>query len=350
MDLWYYNSSDRVAETCEACDLGELLRGLSFFICKRRYKVDKPFLSYDQQVEKLISKGMDIPDKDKAILILKENSYFAIVSGYKKPFKKSDGTYKKGVSIDDLFLLYQFDKELRHIFLKKILIVERHIKSLLSYSFSQRFGELQESYLDATNFDYTTTDPDKKKSINKLITILTEKTTPPFDYAYLSHQYNKHKNIPLWVAIKSLTFGNISKFYSLSQPTVKTAISKEFQGIDEGDLERMLDVLSTIRNICAHDERLYDYRLKTKEIRDTEKHKKLGIGKDKSGKYVQGKNDVYAVLIALSYLIDKLEFNELCLSIKEFLQALQRQSKFLREDMMLKQMGFPKNWIDILNI
>jgi abortive infection bacteriophage resistance protein len=48
----------------------------------------KPFLSYDQQINKLTGeKGLLIPDCDYAIAILKKTSYFALICGYKDPFK-----------------------------------------------------------------------------------------------------------------------------------------------------------------------------------------------------------------------------------------------------------------------
>lgn len=195
-----------------------------------------------------------------------------MISGYKEPFKNKDGSYKKGTAFEDVYALYKFDENLRHIFLEYIMIVERKIKSLLSYVFSKEFGSSQSSYLDKSNYDYNKNDPDKIQEINKLIDILTEKTNPPFQYKYMEHQSNKHNNIPLWVTIKTLTFGNISKMYSLSLPIIKTQVSMEFVGVRENDIERMIDVLSRFRNICAHDERVYDYRLKKKEISNTKLH------------------------------------------------------------------------------
>ena len=47
----------------------------------------KPFLTYDQQIDKLIKKGLTVNDKDHAIELLKNNSYFSLISGYKEPFK-----------------------------------------------------------------------------------------------------------------------------------------------------------------------------------------------------------------------------------------------------------------------
>ena len=57
------------------------------------------------------------------------------------------------------------------------------------------------------------------------------------------------------------------------------------------------------RNICAHGERLYSYKTKN-AIPDFPIHDKLGIIK-KGKQYECGKHDLFAVVIALRYLLPK---------------------------------------------
>lgn len=46
--------------------------------------VNKPFLSYQEQINKLRNdKKLQIDDEDYAIHLLKKHSYFALISGYK---------------------------------------------------------------------------------------------------------------------------------------------------------------------------------------------------------------------------------------------------------------------------
>lgn len=60
----------------------------------------KPFLTYDQQIDKLVNeKGLIINDILSAKKLLKEHGYFALISGYKQPFKSKNGLYKKNTSI-----------------------------------------------------------------------------------------------------------------------------------------------------------------------------------------------------------------------------------------------------------
>ena len=110
----------------------------------------KPFLTYNQQIKKLTDKGLMINDCDTALQLMKEHSYFALISGYKNPFKAKNGMYKPHVTLDDVFALYIFDDTLRNTILSNILKVEKHIKSLISYSFCETYGEEQQHYLNAT--------------------------------------------------------------------------------------------------------------------------------------------------------------------------------------------------------
>lgn len=97
--------------------------------------MEKKFLTYDQQIEKLQNeKQLTISDVPTAIHTLEHISYYSLISGYKNPFKhKPSGNYLYGVTFEEIVAFYYFDEKLRTLFLKYILHVERHLKSLISY-------------------------------------------------------------------------------------------------------------------------------------------------------------------------------------------------------------------------
>ena len=104
--------------------------------------MDKPFQSYENLVAKLRDeKKLSIPDEARVISLLKKHSYFSLVSGYKTLFKQANGTYQPGDTIEDLLALFEFDNELRDIFFHAIQIIEKHIKSLLSHAFVEKYGD-----------------------------------------------------------------------------------------------------------------------------------------------------------------------------------------------------------------
>lgn len=273
---------------------GNFRKRVPFFTyMEDRRMSDKPFKTYDELIAKLRDeKKLTIPaeDEERVTALLKKYSYFSLVSGYKALFKKEDGTYIQGARIDDIYALYVFDDTLRDEFFHAIQIVEKHLKSLLSYSFVSKYGEAQEAYLSPLNYDAK---PQAKKdkqtrqlAIKKLVNALSAIAVPPSDHNYIRHQWDKHQNVPLWAAIKVLTLGNISKMYSLCSTSIQSSVAKEFPEVTADAMIGMLDMLTRVRNVCAHNERLYDFSVvRNRAILDMPVHKKLGIAKSKSGLY-----------------------------------------------------------------
>lgn len=305
---------------------------------------EKKFLSYDEQLDLLTRKGLEIPDRDAAIRLLKEHSYFDLINGYKYPFKKEDGNYKLYTTFEDIHLLYCFDDDIRFALIKAIMEVEIHIKSLLSYAFCERFGSDEEQYLDADNYNCLNDEVFQKfKGI-------VQKTLDDCDkFSYMKHQKDIYENIPLWVLVKALTFGTLSKMYSFQKPQIQTQICKDFKGVSKQALESFLDLLTRFRNVCAHNERLFDYKYNKRGIVDTDVHLKLGISK-KKGHYKKGKSDLFAAVIALKYLLPKSSFDMLVDNIELSMERLFSSTKHIHQDLLYKYMGFPFNWRDIKDL
>lgn len=301
----------------------------------------KPFLAYNEQIEKLVKdKKLIINDIEYAKKLLKEHGYFSLISGYKQPFKSKTGLYKNNTSINDIYALYNFDNELRSIILSGTLMVENHVKSLISYSFCEINGYEHKEYLDATKYNYI---PANQDGINDLICRLRNIINESEKYKYIHHQKQNYNNIPLWAMMKALTLGSVSKMYSFLPQSIQSKVAMEFKHVNENDLERMLDLLSRVRNVCAHNERLFDYRYYKGAINDTFIHSHLNLRQNK-GQYVQGKSDLFAVLISLKYLIDNNKFEQISDSINDCINKLFRNTRQIQRLQLYKFMGFPNNW------
>lgn len=305
-------------------------------------------MTYNEQLSFLANeKGLIINDPDKALLLLKHHSYFALINGYKHLFKKKGGKYKGGTKIEDIYYLYSFDNCIRQLLLNSIMEVELYIKSLLSYAFCEKYGEDENAYLSALNYDYG--NPKHQGGINKLIQVLTKTIKDYQDFHYMKHQKDSHGNIPLWVMVKALTLGNISKMYHYQKPDIQTKISKEFDGVSEGDLVAFLDLLTRLRNVCAHNERLFDYKYNKGCINDMPAHDALGIPKVK-GQYQKGKSDLFAGLIALKYLLTQEKHAVLMDEIAAAIETLLEKTNQVQREQLYKAMGFPLNWIQLKTI
>lgn len=71
---------------------------------------DKPFLTYDEQIDCLIEKhGLDVSDRDFARRVLRSVSYYDLINGYKDAFMVNE-KYGEHMSIEFLYSFYIFDK------------------------------------------------------------------------------------------------------------------------------------------------------------------------------------------------------------------------------------------------
>ncbi len=301
----------------------------------------KTFLSYQDQISQLQSeKQLLIPNPAYAENMLEKLSYYTLIGGYKDLFKNpASGKYLHGVTFEEIVAFYYFDDNMRSLFLKHILHVERHIKSMLSYHFSEKYGEQQSAYLDKLNYDLNTKN---HHEIQRLVKSLQKSISLPTHYTYISHHTKVHGNVPLWVAMNALTFGQVSKMYQYSSPDVKTRISKHFTGITEKQLHQFITIIARCRNVCAHGEWLYSFRIH-ESIPDTKLHLKMKI-LIKCGQYSQGKRDLFAVVIALRYLTGNDEFRALRKDLSKLISKVLKECPHISRENLLGQMGFPANW------
>ena len=306
----------------------------------------KPFMTYDQQLQKLRDKHMTISDDAYAKDMLHRYGYFALITGYKDIFKNpTTKNYRDGTTFQDIVAIYQFDEQLRELTFRYLLLVEQNIRSLLSYSFCDTFGDNQTSYISSQNYDISTSVKNREvtKLINKYLSpLLTQQT----QYPYIEHHKAAHNNVPLWVMVNALTFGTLSKMYEYSKPQVQSAISREFQSINESQLRRILEVLTDFRNVCAHNERLFSHRCARHDIPDLFLHQKMGIAKN-GQQYICGKRDYFAVVIALRYMLPKTEFLAFKKQLSSLIDKVVAGNQQVPMPTLLQLMGLPMNWKSI---
>lgn len=308
---------------------------------------EKVFKTYDEMITLLVSRGVDISTselKSYAKKRLQHEGYYNLINGYKALFllpKESsidDDKFKQGTTINEIYALYNFDRRLRNVFLKYVLLIETNLKSLISYTFSEKYGH--SNYLIYSNFD--TTKRDSNKNITALISDIQRQIASRYSDPSISHYLKCHGYIPLWVLNNILTLGTISKFYSLMQQKERQEISKIFR-ISDAELESFLFYLSKIRNFCAHGNRLYCFKSKN-PIPTVSLHSTLDLPMNSEKQYIQGKNDLFATMIIFKLLLSKNNFKILVKSVNHELDNLRKNLSVLSEQDVLDAMGFPVDW------
>lgn len=308
--------------------------------------MDKIFKTHNQQLRLLRQKGLTIKNGSKAKRILETENYYNLINGYKDLFldtQSNSEKYKTGSDFFEIYGLYKFDRRIRYLFLERILRVENKIKSAIAYVFSKEYGH--DNYLKITNFDLSNNNLIK---ISSLIAHIQNDIAKQIDKKdSITHYMQNYGYIPLWVLVNVLSFGTISRFFSLMKLKERQNVGKMFK-IPEHELNSYLKILSIYRNLCAHDERLYNFKTRGK-ITDNNIHLTLGIPKQ-NGRYIYGKNDVFALLICLKILLEKREFKLLFNALDKEFTYLSREIKTISIDDIYREMGFPQNWREIKNI
>lgn len=320
---------------------GESLRFLPLFLLENDLKEQKKFVTFDEQVDLIINdKHITVVDRENAKDILSRIGYFPLMEGYKHLFRKQNSNiYKTETTFDEIVNLYYFDEKLRELFLRYLLRIERHLRTLISYYFVECYGISQDEYLNVNNYNKA-----RKNVINKLVVIL-EKTTNTTDYNYINYYRDTYGNLPLWVTTNVLTFGSLSKMFTVLPQSIKSRICKHFNNINQNQMDSFLSVLTKYRNVCAHGECLFSYKT-VDSISDTSLHEKLKLPK-KGNQYIKGKQDLFAVVIVFRYLLPNGDFltfkRKLIMEIENVVQLNQHVS---REE-LLDLMGFSNNLIRI---
>ncbi len=104
--------------------------------------------------------------------------------------------------------------------------------------------------------------------------------------------------------------------------------------------------MSIVRNFSAHGNRLYCLST-TRPLINTNIHKNLFI-KINQIKYIKGKRDLFAAIIALRYVISVNELKRFITELSEVIDKLSSKLNVITIEKVLASMGFPLNWKDIL--
>lgn len=307
----------------------------------------KEFKTLDEQLGIFKSKGLTINDEEEARnILLKENYFF--INGYRRVLMVSSKEKKfvKGATFDELYAIFMFDRELRNILFKNLLIIENNIKSIMSYKLSVKYGYKEKSYLKESNF---TTDNKDKRRVNDVINKMKRQIrVNSQNHSATLHYITNYGYIPLWVLVKVLSFGLINELYGILKPEDQKEIADLYE-IEMEDMEVYLSLLANYRNLCAHEDIVFDHRTQ-KYISNTKYHNELKIKQDEFGEYIKGKNDIFALIIILKQMLTKDEFMHMMDEINLKLQDLSWQIKSVKIEKLYDTLGFPENYMDLINI
>ncbi len=307
----------------------------------------KTFKTLDEQIAILQSKGLIIEDIEYVKSILLRENYF-FLNGYRHLFIKNtrESIYLPNTNFRELYGLFYFDRQLRNILFKNILIVENNIKSIMSYNLSKNYGYKEKDYLNLKNFD---NNHKKSKQVNDVIRKMKRQIrVNGKQHRATVHYYNNYGYVPLWVGVKVLSFGIVGELFSILKYEDQKKIADDLNLDDVNALEFYLPIIANYRNLCAHEDICFDHRT-DKVINDTKYHSMLNIPKT-DDEYIYGKNDLFSLIIMLKQLLLKDNFNLLINEINYELEYLSGKLSTIDISKVLDEMGFPLNFKEIVRM
>lgn len=327
-----------------------MLKAFSHNIIKKGVFMDKPFRTFDEQVAILNGtfnsikyKRMDTDSETKYHLM--RNNYYSIINFYNKPFIieriNTEDIYITGVHFNEIKALHDFDRNLRNLFFNVLTQIETSFKTAIAYYFSEHYGiQNKEEYLNPNNY-YMGKNFEKRPLVLK--TILKLQNYKDNTEKEIIRHYSNKDNIPFWVTIHFLTFGDISKLYSILENKVQDKIVSHFRELYNKEycirpnlsrifIKTFLKACVNFRNVAAHNERIYNYTIKD-HITSNEKNSSLS-----------NQRKLFSIYENLKLFLEKTEYDNLTQKLKHFFCNLEDKLNSININIILKEMDFPENW------
>ena len=290
--------------------------------CVNQGQTLKPATTFKEQVELLEQRGLIITDKDFALDVLSKVNYYRF-SAYLLPFKNQESDfYGDKASFNSVYRIYEFDRKLRNLILSAIEPIEILLKTQLAYYHAHKYGA--EGFISSGNFE-------NEDWHERFIVEFNQTVRKNNKALFIKHHLeNYNGRFPVWVAVEVFSFGMLSKFYSNMKSEDRKHIAKKIFCSGPDHLESWLKCLTYLRNRCAHYMRLYFQKF-------------VVFPKLPRGSYKSNSHKVFDAIFVMKYLyLDRKQWNN------GFVRILEALIAEYDSDIQLKYIGFPDNWLELL--
>ncbi|MEN2786743.1 Abi family protein [Sphingomonas qilianensis] len=240
---------------------------------------------------------MTVADDARATHWLTHVSYYRL-SGYWHIWKDrsvADVTrFRAGTDFDRACSLYEFDRELRAVVGRAVEHVEVALRGSWAYALAHRGGP--HGYLDAALYS----DRGTFHGLLGKVATDTGRSAETYIRRYRD-QYDAPALPAVWMVAEMMSFGRLSRWYSLvAAPDLRTAIAAPL-GLREELFVSIVKHLVDVRNICAHHGRLWNRGFRSPP-RLPHRPRDLGASLD-TARVGHAAGTLYNSLVLLIYLV-----------------------------------------------
>jgi len=201
----------------------------------------KPHLSFQDQIQLLLSRGLDISDQPKALLYLQRIGYGRLAP-YWQPFQQTAPDpddpgklihlepFKPGAEFRHAVDLYLFDKELRLLFLDAVERFEVALRVDIAHTLGRRdpWAHLDVRHLDNHRANKpvpwlrgVTLYDEWQSRAQKAVERSREGSIVDFRSKYSSP-------LPIWMAVEAWEYGTLSQLLEMAHPKDRASIADRY--------------------------------------------------------------------------------------------------------------------------
>jgi abortive infection bacteriophage resistance protein len=225
----------------------------------------KPYLTIEQQIERLASRGMTVEDEGKAREYLHRIGYYRL-SAYWHPMRRRDqatgealNDFVEGTTFKEVTDLYTFDSRLRLIVLDAIERIEVSLRTEVALTLGahdpkahRQAGYFSKEFTKPTNRNGPSRHREWVQKLDERFLSSKDKFAEHFRTNY------PNDDMPVWIAVELLDFGPLSRLISGMTHADRVKMGASYGGIDPKQLASWSHALSFVRNVCAHHSRLWN--------------------------------------------------------------------------------------------
>lgn len=215
----------------------------------------KPPLTYEQQADQLLQRGM-VGDRALIIQRLTSVNYYRL-SGYWFTFCRPNDTFEPGTSFDIVWERYRFDRRLRLLMMDAIERIEVAVRTQLAYLHSHWYGPFAYAGQPLSLPNLT---PNRHTQFLDRLQEEVDRSQEMFVDHFYRKYGDSHASLPVWMATEVMAFGSMLSFFRGTEQDIKREIARKF-AVPDVVLESWLLHLNTVRNICAHHGRFWNREL-----------------------------------------------------------------------------------------
>ena len=303
-------------------------------------KSEKEYKDASEIIDILKSRGMIFLQPNIALKTLNEINYF-FLKGYQNILLEDNDNFKKNCDFSELTNLYFFDKELKALLLEYLLDTEQKIKTAISNIISSKYGINDKKYLQEKNYDQNNPYLDSTlKTIKSQRKIYGEKNEA------VNHYKSKYQIIPFYVLAKCLTFGAIRKLFNVMKQVDQDYVCNKilFRKLEKrkiSKVKQIIGLISDVRNMCAHDEIVFNFSHKSIDIGQFPEHDYFKLKKNEKGNIIQGRKDIFALLLSMKYLMNRTNYNKMIQRLESLITKTVKKSNIYTKNELLEYMNLP---------